>query len=79
MNLLELLKRAFEWDANDYRNMPDFGRVLEHLGVHEDDMEFYSAEDIRAAIGEEINGLTEAEGDSENGDDGEGENDGDVE
>lgn len=72
--ILKLLKQLLEIDTADYSSMPDWPRVLEHLAMTEED----DPELIRDAIETEIDAL-EAEGATEDGDDGEAESDGDVE
>lgn len=49
MSILELLKRALEWD-DPYEDMPDYGFILEHLGLSPDD----DPQTVREAIEMEI-------------------------
>ncbi len=62
MTILEILKRALDWDELDYSGMPDYATILDHLGLSEDD----DPELIREAIEEEIEAL-EAEGEDAGG------------
>lgn len=66
MSILEILKRALEWDSDSYEDMPDYSIILDHLGLAEDD----EPELIRACIEQEIDAL-EAEGDQSEGEPGE--------
>lgn len=70
MTILELLKRALDWDEIDYSGMPDYATILDHLGLSEDD----DPELIRQAIAEEIEALG-AEGEDASGETGGGESD----
>ncbi|KAB2943067.1 MAG: hypothetical protein K8F92_04740 [Hyphomicrobium sp.] len=53
MNILELLRKALAWEGDDYRNMPDYSTILDHLGLTEDD----DPELIRECIQDEIESL----------------------
>lgn len=70
MTILELLKRALDWDAPDYSGMPDYATILDHLGLTEDD----DPELVRDAIEQEIEALG-AEGEDASGETGRGESD----
>lgn len=59
MTILEILKRALDWDSTDYSDMPDYSLMLDHLGLCEDD----PVDDIRDAIEQEIADM-EATGDT---------------
>lgn len=65
MSILKLLKDALNW-TDPYEDMPDYGHILEHLGLDESATD----EDIREAIEMEIadmdpdgDGEAEADGD----------------
>jgi len=68
LTILELLKRALDWDAPDYSGMPDYATILDHLGLTEHD----DPDLVRETIEQEIEALEadgeDAEGDAEGGD-----------
>lgn len=66
MSILKLLKEALNW-TDPYEDMPDYGHILEHLGLDPDTDE----ETVREHIEFEIEAL-EPEGESD------GESDGDA-
>jgi hypothetical protein len=70
LTILELLKRALDWDAPDYSGMPDYATILDHLGLTADD----DPELIRDAIEQEIEAL-EADGEDADSDAEGGESD----
>lgn len=58
MNIIELLKRALEWQ-DPYEDMPDYAAVLEHLGLDADE----DPEVVREAVALEIEAM-DAESDA---------------
>lgn len=63
MSIIELLKRALEWN-DPYEDMPDYGLILEHLGLDP----YEDPEIVREAIEVELAALGpdgEAEGDAD--------------
>lgn len=57
MNLLELLKRALEWE-DEYDDMPDYGFICERFGINP----FDDRDTIRASLEDQLN-MLELEGD----------------